>query len=229
VKGPAAGTALSKGQAELADAPPPAAVGVPASGAGGGVVKSVLSWLVFFGCAYVFSLFVNLGGNFFGLSEGVVKVLFAANLTVFMYLLARFVGRPMASFLHVRREGIAEQLERAQRKLAEAEALRAEVRERLDRVEQEMAQLTERARREGQAEAEEIAVQTARDEERMLRRVEEEIQRRQAEARHNLARETAELTAQLTREVLASELSDADRRRVMERNLAAMRAVANEE
>ena len=192
-------------------------------------MKSALSWLAFFGCAYVFSLFVNLGGNFFGLSQGVVKVLFAANLTVFMYLLARFVGRPMASFLQVRREGIAEQLERAQRKLEEARQLRAEVQARLERVEEEMAAIGERARREGEVEAEEIAVQTARDEERMLRRVEEEISRKQAEARHNLARETAELTAQLTREVLSSELSDADRRRVMERNLAALRTVANEE
>jgi F-type H+-transporting ATPase subunit b len=151
------------------------------------------------------------------------------NLTVFLYLLYRFVGKPMGSYLESRREGIAEDLETARGKLAEAERLRAEVVARLDAVEHEVAAMKEKARRDGEAEIEQIAEQTRRDEERFLRRVSEEIARRQAETRATLARDTAELTAQLTRELLSKEMTEADRDRVMDRSLAALKALHEEE
>jgi F-type H+-transporting ATPase subunit b len=192
-------------------------------------VKSLGRWILVFVCALIFTFFVDLGGNFFGVPDSALNLLFAANLTLFLWLLARFVGKPMMSFMETRREGIAEELEQARTKVEEAGSLRDEVRRRLGEVEREVAQLRERAERDGAAEAEEIAEQTARDEERFLRRVEDEIARRGAEARENLARETANLTAELTRELLSKELTDADRRRILDRSLSAMRSAPDKE
>jgi len=192
-------------------------------------VRQVGPWILVFICCLVFTFFVDLGDNFFGIPESVLPYLFAANLTLFLYLLARFVGRPMGGFLEARKEGIAEELEQARYKLEEARSLRDEVRERLDEVEQEVVQLKERAEREGRAEVEQIGEQTTRDEARFLKRVEEEITRRGAEARQNLAEETAALTAKLTRELLQRELTDSDRERVLDRSLGAMRAESQEE
>jgi F-type H+-transporting ATPase subunit b len=186
-------------------------------------VRRYGAWFLIFVSSLVFTFYVDLGDNFFGLPERLVQVLFAANLTLFLWLLARFVGRPMTGFLDSRRDEISEQLQRAQQRLGEAEQLRAEVRARLAQVEQEVAQLTERAGREGEAEARQISDQTAHEEQRFLKRVEDEIARRQAEARADLAQETAVLTAQLTRELLQRELTDDDRQRILDRSLAAMR------
>jgi F-type H+-transporting ATPase subunit b len=187
-------------------------------------MRGLVVWIVVFACLFIFTFFVDLGGNFFGLPDGLVQLGFAANLTLFLWLLAKFVGRPMAAFLDTRAEGIRDQLKQAQKKLAEAEELRAEVRKRLDDMEQEVAQLRERASREADNEMKEIAKQTAAESERFLKRVDDEIARRQAEARQNLARETATLTAQLTKELLERELTDQDRRRILDRSLAALRA-----
>ena len=189
-------------------------------------MKSFLTWVVVFAVLLVFALLVHLGDPVLGIPRFVWLPL---NLTVFLYLLYRFVGKPMGSYLESRRQGIADDLETARAKLAEAERLRAEVVERLDAVEHEVAELQSKARRDGEAEAEQIAEQSRRDEERFLRRVEDEIRRRQAETRATLARETAELTAQLTREVLAKEMTEADRSRVMDRSLAALRALDEKE
>jgi ATP synthase F0 subunit b len=187
-------------------------------------VKRLGLWALVFLCALVFALIVPLGGSFFGLPEALLPPLFAANLTLFLWLMARFVGRPMASFLEARREAIGDELEQARMKLAEAESLRDEVRRRLDEVEREIDAMKARAERDGAAEAEEIAGQTAHDQERFLQRVDEEIRRRTAEARDALSKETAELTARLTKELLDKELTGEDRRRILDQSLSAIRS-----
>ena len=187
-------------------------------------MKRLGAWALIFLCAIVFALIVPLGGNFFGLPDAVLPPLFAANLTLFLWLLARFVGRPMASFLEARGEGIADELAQARRRLAEAESLRDEVRRRLDEVEREVEAMKARADRDGAAEAEEIAAQTAREQQRFLERVDEEIRRRTTEARTTLSRETAELTAQLTKDLLDKELTAGDRRRILDTSLSALRS-----
>jgi F-type H+-transporting ATPase subunit b len=192
-------------------------------------VRSLVTWVLVFLCALVFTFFVDLGGNFFGIPDAALPFLFAANLTLFLWLLARFVGKPMASFLEARRQGIAEQLEQARAKLVEAESLRDEVHRRLAEVEREVEQMKARAERDGAAEAEQIAAQTVADQERFLRRVDEEIRRRTAEARDNLSRETAELTARLTKELLTKEITGDDRRRILDESVAAMRSTAGKE
>jgi F-type H+-transporting ATPase subunit b len=191
-------------------------------------VKSLGVWVGIFVCLLVFTFFVDLGGNFFGLPDTFVQVGFAANLTLFLWLLARFVGRPMVEFLDTRRVGIAEQLEQAQQKLSDAEELRTEVKQRLDQVEQEVSQLRERAEGDAKSEIEQMTQQTAAEEERFLKRIDAEIARRQTEARQNLVADTAMLTTQLTRDVLEKELTDQDRQRILDRSLAALRAAEEE-
>jgi F-type H+-transporting ATPase subunit b len=188
-------------------------------------VKGLGTWALVFLCAFGFTFAVpDLGGNFFGVPKSVLHVLFAANLTLFLWLLARFVGKPMASFLEARSGAISGELAQAQQRLAEAESLRDEVGRRLAEVENEITAMKARAEREGAAEAREIAEQTARDEQRFLVRVDEEIRRRTAEARDTLSRETAELTARLTKELLGRELTGEDRRRLLDKSLSAMRS-----
>jgi F0F1-type ATP synthase membrane subunit b/b' len=185
-------------------------------------VKSRAAWIVLLVCLAGLAWLVKPEGTKLGVP---VFVWLALNLTIFLYVLARLVGRPMAGFLDARQQSIATELEQAKEKLAEAERLKAEVLARLDSVEAEVATIRERAEDAGRAEAERIAEQTERDQERFLRRVEEEIGRRQAETREALARETAALTAQLARDVLVSGMTDADRARLFEQSVAALRSV----
>jgi ATP synthase F0 subunit b len=192
-------------------------------------VKSLGVWLLVFVCALVFTFLVDLGGNFFGIPDAALHVLFAANLTLFLWLLARFVGRPIVGFLDTRSTEISQELEEARRKVAEAESLRQQVQQRLDQIGAEVSAMTERAERDGEVEAKEIAEQTTTDQERFLRRVEDEIDRRTAEARQTLSLETSELTAQLTKALLERELTDDDRQRILDRSLQAMRSGMDKE
>jgi ATP synthase F0 subunit b len=189
----------------------------------------VVPWLLFFACAEVFAFLIDEPASFAGLPPWLVRTLLAVNLTAFIWLLARFVGAPLGRFLDTRSQQISSELDDARRKLSEAEDLREQVLGRLNEVEKEISDLKERAEDEGRREADDIAAQVAGEAERFLRRVDDEIDRRQAEMRTTLARDTAALTAQLTRELLAQEMSEADRERVFTRSLKAMDTLAEKD
>jgi F-type H+-transporting ATPase subunit b len=189
-------------------------------------VKDKLTWVGILVVLLVLAFLVDHGNTHLGIPDW---IWLAVNLTLFLYLLNRFVGKPMVAFLEARGEGIQEELAQAKVKLAEAEKLREEVAERLGKVENEVAEMRERAEAQGAAEAEKIDAQAAEEETRFMRRVEDQISRRQAETREQLAKDTAALTEQLTKELLSRTMTDDDRKRVLARSLSALEGLKDEE
>lgn len=189
-------------------------------------MRGVFGWIVVWLVALGFAFLVDRGNRHLGIPD---YLWLSVNLTLFLYVLQRYVGRPMGAFLETRREGIEAELARAKEQLVEAEELRAESSRRLQEVENEIERLKERAAEEGRAEAERIAEQARQEEERFVRRVEQEISRREAETRAQLAQDTADLTAELAREILEHEMTDEDRRRVFASSLEALRGLEKKE
>ena len=189
-------------------------------------MRVVVGWVLVFVCALIFALLVDHGGRHLGIPD---FIWLPVNLTLFLYILQRYVGRPMSAYLDARRESIAEDLANARTQLEEADRLQADMKKRLGDIEKEIAEIKQRAEVDGRAEAQRIAEQTALDEERFLKRVDDEIGRREAETRARLAQDTADLTAQLARDLLSRDMTDADRRRVFDRSLDAMRHLEGEE
>lgn len=182
-------------------------------------MKDKLIWVVAFAIFAVLAKLVDHGNTHLGVPDW---IWLALNLTAFLYLLNRLVGKPISQGLENRNQEIQGQLSEARDKLAEAEKLRAEVADRLAKVEAEVSEIRQRAEAQGLAEAEKIDAQAKEDEERFIRRVDDQIARRQAETREQLARDTAELTARLTKELLATTMTDADQDRVLGKSLDAL-------
>ena len=180
-------------------------------------------------------LFVLLLGLAYLVDEGQVHlgipdwIWLPVNMTLFLWVLNRLVGKPILASLDARRDGIAEDLQNARNQLEEADRLQAEADTRLADLEKEIAELKDRAERDGAAEAERIAEQTKVEEARFLKRVDDEISRREAETRDRLAQDAADLTAQMARDLLEREMTDDDRRRVLERSLEAMKTLEGKE
>ena len=192
-------------------------------------MKDKLFWVLAFVVFAILAFLIDEPRDPAFLAGTVKRLLLALNLTVFLYLLHRFVGKPINESLETRGEGIKTELAQAQKKLAEAEKLRAEVRDRLDKVEAEVMEMRTRAETQGLAEAEKIDAQSREDEARFMRRVDDQIARRQAETRQQLAKDTAALTAQLTKELLASTMTDEDQQRVFSRSLGALENLPDKE
>ena len=185
-----------------------------------------IGWIILFILALILAYLVDEGQTHLGIPD---YIWLPVNLILFLYVLSRLVGKPMMASLDARKEGIAEELQNARQQLEEADRLQADAGKRLADVESEIADLRARATTDGEAEAARIAVQTKEEEARFLRRVEEEISRREAETRARLAQDAADLTAQMARDLLEREMTDEDRRRVLEHSLEAMKSLGGKE
>lgn len=185
-------------------------------------MKSIVSWVVVFIVLLGFAYLIDHGETFVGLP---VFFWLALNLTVFLYLLAKYVGKPIGAFLDSRREGIALELKQAKEKLVQAEAMKADVLARLEKVEVEVAGIRDKAEEQGRKEAERIAEQAVAEEERFLKRVSDEIGLRQEETRQALIQETSELTSKMATDLLEKHMTEADRKRVLGESIEALRTV----
>jgi len=182
-------------------------------------VKDKLVWVVAFVVFAVLAFLVDHGETKLGIP---VWFWLALNLTVFLYLLNKYVGKPISASLEQQGEDVKTSLAEARDKLAEAEKMRAEVRARLDKVEAEVLEMQERSQAQGAAEAEKIDAAAREEESRFMQRVDDQIARRQAETREQLAKDTAELTARLTKGLLAKTMTPEDQQRVLVDSLDAL-------
>jgi F-type H+-transporting ATPase subunit b len=192
-------------------------------------VKDKIFWALAFVVFLIFAFLIDEPHNPAFLPSAAIRVLLAANLTLFLYLLNKFVGQPINETLKTRGEDVKANLAEARDKLAEADKLRAEVSERLAKVEAEVVEMQERAEALGKSEAEKIDAQAREDEARFMHRVDDQIARRQAETRLQLAKDTAALTAQLTKDLLAKTMTDEDQQRVLTHSLGALENLPDKE
>ncbi len=192
-------------------------------------MKDKLFWVLAFVVFLILAFLVDEPQNPSFLPSTAIRILLAANLTLFLFLLNKFVGQPVNETLKTRSEDVKEELAEARRKLVEAENLRSEVSDRLAKVEAEVMEIQKRAEALGKAEAEKIDAQAREDEARFIRRVDDQITRRQAETREQLAKDTAALTEQLTKELLQSTMTEKDQQRVLDRSLGALENLPGKE
>ncbi|HEX9689207.1 MAG TPA: hypothetical protein VGB47_09090 [Thermoanaerobaculia bacterium] len=142
------------------------------------------------------------------------------NLALFLAALLYFVARPLAAMFRNRQLAVEERLREAKALRAEAARLEAEVHERMARLDQEIAEIRARGLAEGETERATLSEKGDREVERVRREADEEIGRRLAAAKQELRRTAADLTAGVAREVLAAQINDEDRRRLLEESVA---------
>lgn len=142
------------------------------------------------------------------------------NLAAFLAVLLYFVARPLASMFRSRQLAVEARLREAKELRAEAARLGAEVHERMARLDQEIAEVRARGLAEGEAERVALSEKADREVERVRREAEEEIGRRLAVAKQDLRRVAADLTSATAREMLSSQITDDDRRRLLEEGVS---------
>jgi F-type H+-transporting ATPase subunit b len=147
-----------------------------------------------------------------------------ANLALFFALLAYFVARPLAQAFRKRQEEVAARGREAERLRGEAARLGAEIRERLSKLDFELSDVLARGTAEGEAERAALVARANGEAERVKKESIEEIERRLAAAHEALRQAAADLVASSAREIVAREITEDDRRRLLEEGVARLEA-----
>jgi F-type H+-transporting ATPase subunit b len=136
---------------------------------------------------------------------------------VLLWVLRVFAWGPLVGLLEERRQRIAGEFAEAERRKAEAEALRARYEQDLKGIEAQARQRMLEAVAEGQRVAAEIKTQAHADATARLARADEEIVHEREQAREVLKQQVAALSIRTAEKILRERLDDPAQRRMVER------------
>ena len=154
--------------------------------------------------------------NFLGLPLWLWQL---ANLALFLGVLLCFVARPMAAMFRQRQLDVEKRLSEAKALREEAAQLGIQVKERMSRLDREIAEIRARGHAEGEIERAALAERADREVERVRKEAEQEISRRLAAAKQELRKTAADLTAGVARDLLSAQITDDDRRRLLDESV----------
>lgn len=147
-----------------------------------------------------------------------------ANLILFLGLLVYFIARPLAQAFRKRQEDVRQRLARAEQLRNEAVRLEADIHERLARLDRELAEIRARGIAEGESERAALLERAEREGQRLLKDATEEIERRLDLARDGLKTAAADLVTSAARGLVAQQITEEDRRRLLQESLDRLEA-----
>jgi F-type H+-transporting ATPase subunit b len=151
--------------------------------------------------------------RFLGLPMWIWQIL---NLVLFFAVLIHFVAKPLATAFRKRQQEIEERRLQADKQRGEVQRLSEEIRERTAKLEREIEEIRRQGVAEGESARTELAARADEEAARAGKDAQEEIARRLAEAKVELRKTAAALTAERSAQILAREITDEDRRRLLD-------------
>ncbi len=138
-------------------------------------------------------------------------------------LLGRLVKKPLASFLSQRQEEVRNAMEQAARKKEEAEALLSEWQRKVDSLNQEVKDLHQRIREEGEAEQKKIVSRAKEEGERIRRQAGVVAEQEVTKARAALKGEMVDLSVALAEKLLKEAIKPQDQERLIQEYIGKVR------
>jgi len=161
------------------------------------------------------------GGEKGGFSSEVIWQIIAFVLLI--VLLSRFVKKPLASFLSRRQEEVKNAMEQSARKREEAEALLSEWQRKVDSLNQEVKELHQRIRDDGEAEQKKIVARATEEGERIRQQSGVIAEQETAKARAALKREMVDLSVELAEKLLKEAIRPQDQERLIQEYIGKVR------
>jgi len=161
------------------------------------------------------------GGERGGFSSAVIWQIIAFVLLII--LLSRFIKKPLASFLSHRQEEVKSAMEQSARKKEEAEALLSEWQRKVDSLNQEVRELHQRIRDDGEAEQKKIVSRAREEGERIRQQAGVIAEQELAKAKAGLKREMVDLSVELAEKLLKEAIKPQDQERLIQEYIGKVR------
>lgn len=140
----------------------------------------------------------------------------SVNLLLLIVALVYFARGPIANFLNERRAKIEDGIQSAGRELAEAERKLAACEQRIASLDEEIDGIRSAVQRQAESERDRLLAEAHGTAERIRRDAVAAVEQELRHARAQLRAETVDLAVQLAGELLRSQVSDADRTRLVD-------------
>jgi F-type H+-transporting ATPase subunit b len=144
------------------------------------------------------------------------------NFGIVIGILVYFLRKPVINFFRSRAERIDNDISAASRAREEAEARLKEIQGEIERLEDTVRDIKEKAEKEGVAEKERIINKAREEAERVLASAEREIMNRIKSGRQELKALAAELAVKHARQIIADRLDSETEEKIIDRTVASI-------
>lgn len=140
----------------------------------------------------------------------------AVNLTILLLVLVYYLKQPVKNFLIERRGIIGNEIDDAQKAIAEAKKIHAEYEEKLKHLDEEIRSLKESIQQQGEIERKEILKQAEMASEKIIAEARESIELESARARREIQSQAIELALDIAEDLIKQHLSSSDKQSMLE-------------
>lgn len=140
----------------------------------------------------------------------------AVNLTILLLVLVYYLKQPIKNFLIERRGIIGNEIDDAQKAIAEAKKIHAEYEEKLKHLDAEIKSLKESIQEQGEVERKEILKQAEIASEKIRAEARESIELESARARRAIQLEAITLALDIAEDLIKQHLSSSDKGKMIE-------------
>ncbi len=154
--------------------------------------------------------------TFLGLPSWIWKL---ANVIAFIAFLGWLVKGPAKRALASRHDEIQREAEEARQRRAKADQMAADIQARLSHLEEEVRQIRERAKAEGERQKKEMIAAAEAEAQKILQSARGEVDNRIKHARHELTEYAGQLASERAEQILREKTTDADRQKLFRDSL----------
>jgi F-type H+-transporting ATPase subunit b len=159
----------------------------------------------------------NEGPKFLGLPAWIWKLV---NMLAFLAFLGWVLGGPIKRAIASRHENIRQEANEARERRTKADQMARDIQARLAQLEQEIEQIRERAKIEGERQKREMIAAADAEAQKILQSARNEVDNQLKHARHELTEYAGQLASERAEQLLRDRITDADREKLFRESLS---------
>ena len=145
------------------------------------------------------------------------------NTCILCFALSKLLYKPVTKFLNARKERVANQIDTAQNRLNEAEALKAEYEEKLKNIEVEKNTILEKARVQAKANGQQIVAKA--EAENIHTRAMTDIKREEEKAKDEIKKQIIEVSSLVSGKFIAAKMTEEEQNKLVDDTISDLEGV----
>lgn len=147
------------------------------------------------------------------------------NTCILCFALSKLLYKPVTSFLNARKEKIANQIDTAQTKLDEAEALKMEYEKKLKNIEAEKNTILEQARVQAKKNSQQIVSEAKIEAENIHTRAMTDIKREEEKAKDEIKKQIIEVSSMVSGKFIAAKMTEEEQNKLVDDTISDLEGV----
>ncbi|MDO5388346.1 MAG: F0F1 ATP synthase subunit B [Clostridia bacterium] len=147
------------------------------------------------------------------------------NTCILCFALSKLLYKPVTKFLNERKERISQQIDTAQERLNEAEALKAEYENKLSNIESEKNYILEKARSQANKNSQQIIAEAKIEAQNIHNRAMTDIKREEEKAKDEIKKQIIEVSALVSGKFVAAKMTEEEQNKLVDETISDLEGV----